>query len=298
MKNALKLFALSFILAAVFSTMSCHSNTPDPVEVNVAYAETASIEQEEAQDVFAETADEIIRFTPLADNERFAFSEHLIRVISPAPHLVFSLPHITIYAVNDNNIENAAELFSWEDMTRNNIQFTSDFRTAYLLVNKSAIRGRVLSFDVYKADGAMGEIRRLLTDIRHANFRASKDGRFILFQIHRGWEFAHLFLFDVKSETIVGEFEWWPENHIPGGDFSQSSWAIRRFDNVFRIYALGEHGYIDAVAELNPATLELKMLWNDFREAGLSHPPNLSHDEGWSDDVGIQHANPNIMLRR
>jgi hypothetical protein len=291
MKHALKFIAFAVVVALSFPVLSCFGDTPAPASIEVEYAGTASVEQEEAQSVVDETADEITRFPPLADNERFAFSEHSVQ-LSP----VIWQPHITIYAVNDNNIENAVELFTWA-ISRNNIQFTSDFRTAFLHVGRYAIPGRVTSFDIYMADGNTGEIRRLLTDIR-GNFRASKDGRFILFQIHRGWEFAHLFLFDAKSETIVGEFEWWPENHIPGGDFSQSSWAIRRFDNVFRIYALGEHGYIDAVAELNPATLELKMLWNDFREAGFSRPPNLSHDEGWADDVGIQHANPNIMLRR
>ena len=261
MKNALKLFALAFILATMFSVASCHRNTPDPVVANVVYAETASIAQEEAQSVFdeIESISEVTndsnqaatvtllpesveavaaRFAPLADNERFAFSLENIR---PAGGL-HNIWNMTVYAVKDN-VNNVSELFTWDDVNRrNSIQFTSDFRNAFFITENNIARWASGTgsdtLSLYKANGDTGEIRRFLANLPTTSLRTSKNGRFVLFEGNIfNAEFAHVFLFDVEKEMIIGEFEWNPHRPIELERDTIQGWEIRRFDNLFKIFS-------------------------------------------------------------
>ena len=274
MKNTFKIFI--FIVTMAFLVISCQRNLPVPALEEVQYETTAYV-QEVVPYVIAEV--EIERFTPLNDNERFAFSMHSVR-LSP----VRWQPHITIYAVRDDNIEEASELFTWAIQNKESVQFTSDLRQCFIRVDTRP-------FGIYRVNGSAGEIRRVLS-IDNPNFRVSMDGRFILFQSYiRNREFAHLFLFDVESESIISEFEWRP-------NITASSWSINRFGEVFKIYAVNELGEIEAVGTLNLVTRELRTLWNDFSIAGLSSRPSSYDDEDWYDDVSIQRMSPSVMLRR
>jgi len=79
MINAFKLFLPIFAMA--FLVISCYRNTSTPDPVEVAYAKDASDEQYVPFESVESNIDEIIRFTPLQDNERFAFSTHIVPTV-------------------------------------------------------------------------------------------------------------------------------------------------------------------------------------------------------------------------
>ena len=294
-----------FILITIFSLTSCRRNTPaiNAIEgiSEVAYDSKQAAPVTLPPENVAEVAS---RFTPLADNERFAFSVENTRIYLTAENMRFPqgiwVNNMTVYTIRNDNTENISKLFTWEDVIWSSIQFTSDFKNIFFVPNytyRRIVPTANFPLCLYIANGYTGEIRRLLAGVvGNADYRVSRDGRFVLFQGNENnREFAHLFLFDVESNVIVSEFEWRPNRH---GDLDLiEGWTVHRFDNVFRIYAVSEFGFIRAVAELNLATMELETLWNHIDESALSSRPNV-YDDDWIDDVSRQHRDPTIWLQR
>ena len=229
-------------------------------------------------------AQETTVFTPLADNERFAFYSFSVP-LSPAIHR----PDITVFAVRDNNVNDISALFTWENVRFNNAQFAHDFKKCFFLVDASP-------YLLYRANGFTGEIKKVLA-LNNGNWRVSNNGRFVLFlgnSVVR-LPFAHLLIFDVENEAIVGEFEWRPEIDPM---FGEVFWEVARFDDIFRIYAIDELSYITAVAEIDPETMILRTLWNDYRTVGLPSRPSYNHDLKWVDDIRLQTSNPTVFLQQ
>jgi hypothetical protein len=237
---------------------------------------------------FSAKADVVAQFTPLADDEHFAYSEQ--NVPDTDGHMRWDL---TLYAVKNNNIENAAELFIWERISGGTIQFTSDSRTAFFhmwLEGKSTL---------LKADGVTGELRAVVSNVGWG--RISTDGRFFASidpQRLSDFEQANIFLFDIENE-IMTQLDWKINNRLDGG-----GWYIYRFDNIFRIYGTHDGGAIAAVADLNPETMEITVLWDKtdiVRWWEISPPLPMLYGEDWQrwmDDVILQYHDPNIRLRR
>ena len=305
-------FLLIFTALAVFSGVSCHRAAPAPAVAEVISPETPVAGSIGIQVPAALPTGEITRFAPLDGNERFAYSLWN-RLVDSRPHAVFFME---LYAVRENNIEDRRLLFTWEDMDAGlSVQFSSDFRTVFFVSwGEDAYSGWLF---LYMADGATGEVRRLPTRVL-SSWRVTKDGRFVAFldtwqrsdtgeRIPRhNKEQANIFVFDVEAETTT-QLVWRINRPIDGG------WRLLRFDNVFNIHGTFERGTVAAVAELNPATMELKSLW----DSPVGGPPGnllglgewgmtewgfegwLDEDGGFGqDDVVLQWQNPNVSLQR
>jgi hypothetical protein len=235
-------------------------------------------------------ADVVARFAPLADDERFAYSLQDIKDEN-GQHMRIDL---VVYAVKNDDVENAAELFTWERNTRDFVQFTSDFRTAFFNVWSEG------TYTLLKADGTTGEITVIASDV--VGGRISTDGRFYAFIDFRrlsDYEKANIVLFDVENEAMT-HLEWRPKRPVYGG------WSLFRFGNIFRIYGIIDSGGSPAAAaiEMNPETMEITVLWDKTdidNWLELSPPlPEISGDDSrlWQDDVFRQYHDPNIRLRR
>jgi len=308
MRIKTKIFSAALLLALALGCAE-EKNAPPPqmqvleaapleqeaAEAPISQAGTLAPEEEEAEAAAENGAvsaalpvAEPIMFTPLSGSERLAYS---IQNVIDAEG--WGQWNMTMYAVENDDTENAVALFSWEDMSWARVQFTGDFRTGFFLSRNT---GNI--FDLYMADGSVGEIRMLIAGIS-VFYRASKDGRFVGFV--RGVSSSNLaciFLFDIESGAMAGEFEFRTREPVV-------SWQhIYRFGNVFRIYGVSEGGDIIAFAELDPVAMELRTVWDltgddwqSWLPDGLSHPPNVFLDEGWRDDVIDLLYDPNVMLR-
>jgi len=234
----------------------------------------------------------IITFPPLQDNERFAFYMQTLN-----ENRLF-WQKITMYALRNNDAEDITELFTWEPVAGNRhggIQFTEDLKKFFFQESTPTFGHRI--FHLYFANGITGEIRRLFTDMGHTPWRVSKDGRFILFQrsaFNTGY--VTLFLFCVENKAIAGELKWRPYLTLYMQHSFINGWDIRRFDSIFRIYALGEAASIVAEAELNPLTMELRTLWDERSEIEFLAAP-YAHEGSWVDDVLWQQWNPDPSIR-
>lgn len=155
--------------------------------------------------------DETIRFTPLNDNERFAYSLEGVQNVRG-----FRMMNMTLYAVRNNDIEDISELFTWKDVLWFGIQFTDDYRMCFFAVwQRSEIPPHSPSFThyLYMVDGATGEIKKVMTNLM-LPFRASKDGRFVCYinqwrlsDFEKGLilsetEKANIFLYDIENKTM------------------------------------------------------------------------------------------------
>ena len=317
MKKNSRFFLITLMVAVMLSVISCHRNTPAPsVAIEAIYAETADIEQEEVhteivgaeqeevQSVPVPLENAIIKFTPLGDNERFAYSVESVEIYV-RDRFRTRVNNMTVYAVRDNDVDNTAELFLWEDVNQQSIQLTSDLRKVFFMPNHSYRRWTPainLPLDIYMADGGTGEIQRVLAGTvnrENSIFRVSQDGKFVLLSEREinYHEFARvlLFLFDVENGSIINEFEWRIDFY--GRNGLVQGFEVGRLDNIFRIIATTELGFITAVAELDPVAMVLQTVWFGFRDAGLPAQPNAS-DHDWLDDVMFQRRNPSILLRR
>jgi len=295
MKSAFRFLAFALLVTTMFSVASCRSDTSAVAEVMCTEIDNSSdMPQEATQDTIILPANEIIRFTPLADSERFTYS--------------IQGRKLALYAVRNNDLEDISELFTWENVGFHGVQFTSDFRKCFFTVrvlpphrSGTPLLNYHFKRYLYTANGETGEIRRLPFYIAGV-FRVSKDGRFVGFthpwrQPDFGnnsmWythDHINIFLFDIKTETMT-HFEWQIDGIIEG------SWHFLRFDNVFRIYGVGEGGFIGAVAELDPATMELSTLW-DITGMSADEGKLVPFDESWEDDVYVQIRNPTVRLQR
>jgi len=238
------------------------------------------------------TTEVVARFAPLAENERFAFTRR--NFSRPG---VGGQTNFTFYVVRNNDINDVTQLFTFEDAGSSGPQFTSDLRTAFIMTH-----GRFADpppppnnpNPFLMIDGNVGEIRRLPEGIwrEGAISRVSKDGRYTAFLIERDAinyrDQVNIFVFDIETETRR-QFTWRINSPLQG------VWRIFRFENVFRIYA-HDDGYIAAVAELDPATMELRTLWDRTNENHGWNLPNFFENEEWVDDVLGQPWNPNVRL--
>ena len=285
----LKIFAAIFVLMAIFSAASCRRDTPavDTLEgiSEVAYdskqAATATLPPENLESVAA-------RFTPLADNERLAFTVQQETGVT------------TFYAVDNYDYENFSAIYTrTRGITWSSIQFTGDFRNGFFVFLESAI----WKSHLYMLNGLTGEVRRILTYMGGGPSRVSKDGRFAAF-LHRtdneGQE-VNMYIFDIENESIVGEFIWQPwENISDPSILSQqiNSFIIFRFDNIFKIYAAIDSGIVGG-AILDPAAMTLISIWDNpyiFFESvdGYFSLDNLT----WDDDVSFGAGRLDRMLQR
>ena len=286
-RNGAVEFAASSIDERVESEETSHPEGLSEIPVNFLERQTT-----EKDTILSEDKANELRFIPLGYNERFAYSMQTVRNDEGR-----GWERMTLYTVRNNDIEDISDLFSWENVEPRGVQFTADHRMCFFLVRDVVRWGFIWTHNLYMANGLTGEVRRLLSDTGPL-LRVSKDGRFVSFLGRdRAGESVDIFLFDIASETIVGEFEWRTEWPVSGG------WDIFRFDNVFRIYGTWERGQIIAVAELDPETMELRTLWDktvaerdgDW-EFIVSQPTRA--DDDWNDDVVRQRRDPTIQLQR
>jgi len=273
-------FTLS--VAAVVFLLSCSRDTPTPVEASIMQVETTTLGNSETQETGLLLAYETLRFRPLNYDERFAYSWH--RGWPGVP--------ITMYAVRNNDIENAVVLFTWRQVrSLHGVQFTSDLKKSFI----SDIVHPGWESNFYKADGFTGEIRKLFTVPSLAEWRISKDGRFLGFLRDNSdyrYNSVYIHIFDVENEAFTTKIEWHLYRH-PQMSF-RNGWSIFRFDGVFRIYGWQGNGHTWAGAELNLETGELKTLW-DFRTPGS---PFGSYVGLFGDDVSLQNRDPYISWQR
>jgi len=229
---------------------------------------------------------------------------------------------MTLYAVRDNDIEDRRELFLWENVDdTHGVQFTSDFRTVFF-TEREAIPPTAFK-PLYKANGVTGEVKRLPMGVM-LPWRASKDGRFIAFI--NWWqqtdflnrEQANIFVYEVETGEMT-QLLWRVNMPLEGG------WILSRYENIFLIRGGMDQGGVAAIAELNPATMELKTLvdvtdwYNQIgTAAGIVYLfPNLLFRGDvlvdlqaittadtvalWEinivDDVSFQSINPNVRLQ-
>jgi len=232
---------------------------------------------------FPLTAEVTARFTPLADNERLAFSREQIRWgMAGWQH------NATFYAVRNNDIEDKRELFTQEDVIHHLIQFTNDFRTVFF-----TMRGRPPNHTrpIYVANGSTGEIRRLIHDAGGGLIKSSVDGRFVGIVItgHLRDNFRIIRLIDVANESMQ-EFEFRTTRAVTGGH------SIFSYGYGFRIYAIFEGDHIGAVAILDPLAMELNVLW-DRTHYSDTIETHLLPTRVIGDGLFRQLEDPNIRLR-
>jgi len=292
MKNTIKIFTAIFAMLVALVIVSCYRSTPVvPVADEAMRYKNTSNDHEIIH--YSTGGDQITRFAPLDDNERFAFSD--VGVWDGQRWQ----SEMTFYAVRNNVMEDFTILFARRSVTWPDVQFTNDYKRAFF--NETRFIGDINTPEVridsiYVADGFTGEVRRLLPDMgNNNNWRVSKNGRFISFIRHIFSVPTVIYLFDVENESIVGEFKLIPR--IPANR-GWNGWSIARFDNIFRIYATVEFGYIAEVVEFNPVTTELRTLWAAVdKDNGNSRLPH-AEDSYFMDDVEKQFDNPNVRLQR
>ena len=226
-------------------------------------------------------------FTPLKDNETFAFySGGIAGANGNVTHF-----DITMYAVRNNNPDDLGELFTMENMDDYvaSVQFTGDFRTAFLLAKDGTF---------YMATGSTGEIKKLRTAVRSPVFRITEDGRFGAF-VKEEWgkPEAYISVFDIETETMR-QLTWKLNRRIEG------TWDIGRYNGVFFINGTYERGGSQALAELDPSTMELTTFYDrtnrtmtDHRPSDITPPPSVITFLGdVIDDICRQYDNPDIRL--
>ena len=277
-----KFFILSTAAAIFF--MSCFRDTPAPIEIGITQIETPDLENYETQEPEISSVHEALQFAPLNYYERFAFSNQ--RGWPGVP--------ITMYAVRNNDSENAVALFTWRQiLSVRGVQFTTDFKRGFFME-----RVTFGESNFYKADGFTGEIRKLFSATSPPftfEWRVSKDGRFIGILIDNSDyrdNSVYIHIFDVENEAFSTKIEWYLYRDPQLGP--RNGWSIFRFDGVFRIYGWAGNGHTLAGAELNLETGELKTLW-DIR---TPEAPFNSYVGLFSDDVSLQHWDPLVRLQR
>jgi hypothetical protein len=210
------------------------------------------------------TAEVVARFTPLADNERFAFTFEMIRPtiigISSIPP-IWAVWELTLYAVRNNDIEDRRELITWEDVGDTaGVQFTSDLRTVFFTVRQ---RVPPTPFQLlYMVNGSTGEVKKMPIEVR-LPWRASKDGRFVAFLKEGGGrsQEANISVFEVETGAIT-HLVWKANMRLEDG------WALFMDENIFLIRGGFEKGRVATLAELDPVTMKLRTLmditdWNN-----------------------------------
>ena len=225
-------------------------------------------------------AQETTGFTPLANNERFAYT---------TPHSFNNEGRgqwvLHLFAVQGGDIENAVPLIATGSIRNWEVQFTSDFKKAFF-INIDYPGNGISAPDIhsfYMANGLTGEVKRLMVDTSYASWRVSRDGQYILFQSfeHRAG-YVNLHLFDVENEAIVDEFIWRPDRPARLNQSAPiQAWEIRRHGSIFRIYATTELGFVAAIAEFDPASRQVVTLWSTFEMSGLDAPRTLITRNGW-----------------
>ena len=264
---------------------------------------------EEAADVLhSQMPEAVMRFTPLAENERFAYFFETRGGTFPTS--------LTVYAVQDDDIENAAYLFTIDgregDYSTNTITLTEDLKTLFFVRWRNPpLRGRrPLPRNVpnlYMANGATGELQRLpvfISSTQWLSFRITRDGRFVVFidpfpdydyesgsftgsaESHQ----ATIVVYDVEQRTTM-RYVWEIEGSI------ESSWRLTAMGYTFGIFGTMERGGRLARAEFDPASMALKTIY-DFTGGWLSEIPPPRYDDDWrEDELRIQMENPAIRLR-
>ena len=296
----MRIFLLAFMALVTFSNISCQRTTAAPAPAGVINPEASVANSEGTPTSIALPEIEITRFTPLDENERFAFARDNIEVPPP----IWGMDILTLYAIRNNDIENRRELFTWEDVTEGHIQFSHDFRKAFFSTRQRELIPPTSLQSFYKVNGSTGEVKRLPIEVE-PRWRITQDGRFVAF-INRWllsdtgettgrWdrEQANIFVFDSETETMT-QLTW--RTNMP----IESGWTLYRLGNIFRVFG-GHTSFALAATELDPATLELRTLWDmtdwDIVDpADRISPPDIS-TEPWIDDVLWPNQNLTVRLR-
>lgn len=299
------IFIAVFLMAAFScekeeNTISAQLPETAPATITTTDSPAIPVEEQPVEDDIALAQTEWERpthFAQLANNERFAYE---IRVVQN-PQWGW-MQNLIFFAIKDNNIENITELFAWEDIVDYPVNFTGDYRIVFFAVQRRAENSPYKPISphyLYMADGNDGIIKRLPVNIM-PQFRVTKDGKFVAFLNSSEKEQANIFVFDVEKGTRM-PLGWRTNKPIDG------AWVFFRFGNTFRIYGTTEGGSIAAAADIYPATMELRILWDItdrnmlIPDGGISPIPSLDDLDGyneWQDDVLFQNWDPNIRLQR
>ena len=244
---------------------------------------------------------EIHRFTPLEDNERFAYTIQSMHDSEGRSRM-----ELTLYSVRNNNVGDISQLFRWEHVRWWDVIFTSDYKKVFFIgITRigSGINAPQIS-NLYMANGHTGEIRRIISNnLGNAPLRVSQDGRFIIFQRlnFRSIDACQFYLFDVFRETVVGEFIWRPNKpeYFMKPNWPVNGWRFIRVGNIFRIIAIFEASGLLSVADFDPETQTFIALWNyPEKMLEISFPDyDGSNALNWLDDIHLQKEDRNIMLR-
>jgi hypothetical protein len=291
MKSRYKTLCFIFTVTTVFFILSCYRNTPPPAADEIVYLKTVDYEpvtiQYTGQNDPVSAADGSMKFTPLKVDERFAYSTQW------KPERLWQ--NMTMYAVRNNDIENAIELFAWEPVNWDSIQFTSDLKKAFFIESYPTV-GIDRENNLYMANGLTGETRILLTNFGYSPYRASKDGKFVCYYRGSNREPMTIMLFDVEKEAIVGNFEWNPILPL-ANKYGYIAWTVRRSDSHFGIYGSIDSGFIFAAARLDPEAMKFEVLWDlSDPDAITSSLPSIDDAKGeWNDDVRSQRESARLL---
>ena len=230
-------------------------------------------------------AQETTVFTPLADNEQFAFS-----AVSVRDSFGRNIWEMTLYAVHDNDFDNLRVLFSRRSVNWSSIQFSNNNTIAFFRETHFMGDGgnSPQVHNLYIANGKTGGITPLLEDMHNnSGWRASKDGRFICF-LEPFQDYVQINLFDVAAASLAGQIIWRPDRP---DDFRTlaGSFSILRTDNAFRILWSSEITMI-AEAIFDPSTMDIRTLWNGIGAPVGSNLPEVN-DPQFRDDVLEQFTN-------
>jgi len=259
-----------------------------------------------AQASFAFSSEVVARFTPLDNNERFAYSVRQVRSLTD---FRIWIPNITVYGVRNNDIENVSELFTQDGVSWGSIQLTGDLRKIFFLA--VPMESYYRPFDslldgiygpyLYMADGSAGEVRRLMADVNLA-FRVTKDGRFIglVKELDRRmWprfgafatDRVGILVYNIEAGTMA-RFEWRANNPV-------ESWDIYRLGNTFRVTGNFRSIYAIVAVDVDPTAMELRLQW-DMSDPDLEgpFPFYFGDDDSLLDDTLFQDGNPSIHLQR
>ena len=243
-------------------------------------------------------AEEVTNFTPLADNERLAFT-------------VKDYTEVTFYAVDSNNFNDFSLLFSLNPALFHGIQFSDDFRMAFFVTDTvNQENGRIAEHfqNLYIINGHTGEISRILTFQTTKAVRVSLDGRFLCFLSRPDLmaNFVNIYLFDIERGTMIDKFVWHPWENVDDQQISSQTFTafrIFRFDNIFKIYADIDGGIVGGVI-LDPETLTLDLIWNDpsiffTPDFPYAYDHSIIHNpQAWLDDVSFGAGNLNNLHGR
>ena len=197
-----------------------------------------------------------------------------------------------LYAQNIQTLYVTRLINRWDNSTQwGSLQFANNRRDCFFTVGD---KGEPI-WSIYRLKGDEGVVVRLFDDRRANSFRASLDGKFMLFrgfndgsyQPHTVRE-STLSLFDGETGTLLHRFIWTINNPIGGVGI------FRNADGTFRLLYTGEGAVVYGEAIVDPVALELKVLWDKTDDRDFD-PPERTRTQ-FSDDIAYQYEDKTLNL--